>query len=362
VYEENLQALNFYKSQGFKIQSKYSDEGHIKIKMTWKEVKNIARVIAVFKGLYKLDHEGKEILLDITGNMKKANNFPVVGDLVVLNKNMDIIKEILPRKSKLSRKVAGSEISEQILVSNIDYIFIVSSLNYDFNLARLERYLTMAYESGAKPVFILTKSDIGIDIEDKILELEKISFGLPIHIISLLDEASLGPIKKYFEEENIVTLVGSSGVGKSSLINKLLGREILETKEIREDDSKGRHTTTHRELFYLNKGAIIDTPGMRELQLWSGDLSNTFEDILELSTKCKFKNCSHNNEPACAIRNAIENGELSEDRFNRYLKLQRELAFIDSKLKEGFKRAEKQKVINMMGTLNARKNIKKEKK
>lgn len=316
------------------------------------------RVIAVFKGLYKVDINGEQKLLGITGNMKKNGEFPVVGDLVTLGENQDIISGIEPRKTKLSRKVAGAEIIEQVLASNLDYIFIVTSLNHDFNIARLERYLTMAYESGAKPVFILTKADIGEEVEEKISELEAISFGVPIHKISIIDDESIVPIKKYFEKENIVTLVGSSGVGKSSLINKLLGHEVLDTAGIREDDAKGRHTTTHRELFYLNKGAIIDTPGMRELQFWSGDLGSSFEDVEELIAKCKFSDCSHGNEPGCAVKNAIKIGELSEERFYRYQKLQKELRFMENKKNTNEKRAEKQKVIDMMGSLDARKKIK----
>lgn len=319
---------------------------------------NLVRVIAVFKGLFKVDFEGEPKLLSITGNMKKNGEFPVVGDLVSLNETKDIIVGIEPRKTKLSRKVAGAEIIEQVLASNLDYIFIVSSLNHDFNIARLERYLTMAYESGAKPVFILTKADIGEDVEEKINELENISFGTTIHTVSVIDDESLIPIKKYFEEKNIITLVGSSGVGKSSLINKLLGKEVLDTGAIREDDAKGRHTTSHRELFYLDKGAIIDTPGMRELQFWGGDLGSSFEDVEELFTKCKFSNCTHESEPGCAVKNAIKIGELSEDRFNRYKKLQKELRFIENKKNTSAKLAEKQKMVDMMGSLNIR-NVKK---
>lgn len=319
------------------------------------------RVIAVFKGLYRVDIEGDQNLLPITGNMKKNGEFPVVGDLVKLNETYDCIIEIEPRKTKLSRKVAGNEVIEQILVSNIDYVFIVSSLNHDFNIARLERYLTFVYESGASPIFILTKADIGEDIDKKISDLELISFGVPIHKVSIINDSSIEPLRKYFKDGKITTLVGSSGVGKSTLINKLLGEEVLDTGGIRVDDAKGRHTTTHRELFYVNEGAIIDTPGMRELQFWSGDLGSSFEDVENLIAQCKFSDCSHTNEPKCAIRNAIEIGELSKERFTRYQKLQKELVFIESKHNAGLKRAEKEKIIGMMGSLSARKNIKNKK-
>lgn len=319
------------------------------------------RVVAVYKGLYKVFIEGDYKTLPTTGNMKKSGQFPVVGDLVELNNEREVITSILPRKTKLSRKVAGNEVIEQILASNIDYVFIVTSLNDDFNIARLERYLTFVYESGANPVFILTKSDVGEEVEEKITELEAISFGVPIFKVSIFNEESINSIKEYFEKEIIATLVGSSGVGKSSLINKLLGNEVLETSGIREDDAKGRHTTTHRELFFLEKGAIIDTPGMRELQFWGGDLSNSFEDVESLITKCKFNDCTHTNEPKCAIRTAILTGELLEERFERYKKLQKELKYIENKQNEGVKRAEKDKMIKMMGSLDARKNIKNKK-
>lgn len=317
-----------------------------------------ARIIAVYKGLWKVEAQNEQKLLKITGNMHKNGEFPVVGDWVYLNDNEDIINEICERKTKLSRKEAGSRVVEQVLASNIDYVFIVSSLNDDFNIARLERYMTMVYESGASPVFILTKADVGEDIEGKVEELESISFGIPIHIVSIEDDASIEHLRKYFEKENTIGLVGSSGVGKSTLVNKLLGREIIKTASIREDDDKGRHTTTHRELFHLDKGAIIDTPGMRELQLWQGDLSNTFEDIEELAAKCKFSDCSHRNEPGCAVRNAIEIGQISEERYERYQKLNKELRYVENKRTMSAKRAEKQKMIDMMGSLDLRKKIK----
>ena len=317
-----------------------------------------ARVIAVHRGLWKVETDGDEKFLNITGTMHKNGEFPVVGDWVVLGEGEDIIDEILPRKTKLSRKEAGSKITEQVLASNLDYVFIVSSLNDDFNIARLERYLTMVYESGAMPVFVLTKADIGEGIDTKVSELEDISFGVPIHTVSVEDEESIALLKTYFEKGNTIALVGSSGVGKSTLINKFLGREALKTADIREDDAKGRHTTTHRELFYIDKGAIIDTPGMRELQLWGGDLSNTFEDIEELALKCRFSDCSHQNEPGCAVRNAMEIGQLSEERFERYKKLNKELRYIENKRVLSAKRAEKQKIIDMMGSLDMKKKVK----
>lgn len=316
------------------------------------------RVTAVFKGIYKVRIDNEDFLVDIRGKLKHQNIFPAVGDYVYLDEKNTIIEEVLERFSKVSRNIAGNTTNEQIIATNIDYIFIVSSLNDDFNLSRLERYLTLVYDSGASPVFILTKKDLGIDIDHKVEELENIAYGVPIHLVAKDDSSSIEPLKDYLVGGKTIAFIGSSGVGKSTLLNSILGKEVALTKDIREDDSKGRHTTTHRELFEAYDGYIIDTPGMRELQLWSGDINSSFEDIEELSTQCKFRDCSHNKEPKCAVREAISTGVLDQKRFDNYTKLKRELELVEVKKTQGSKQMEKKKIINMMGTLDARKNIK----
>ena len=314
------------------------------------------RVISVFRDLYRVSVENKEINAPITGSMIKNYKFPVVGDYVEVS-NQGQITEIYPRKTILSRKVAGKKIKEQPIVSNVDFIFIVTSLNKDFNIARLERYLTMVYESGASPCFILTKADLDEDIDGKVADLEEIAFGVPIHVVSSYEDRGIDEIRGYLKDEVTIGLIGSSGVGKSTLINKLLGSQVIKTKEIRVGDDKGKHTTTRREMFKVEDGYIIDTPGMRELQIWGGDTSETFSDIEELALSCKFPDCRHGNEPGCAVRRAIETGELTEERLTNYFKLKREVANIENKQSMGHKFAEREKMRNMMGSLDMRKKI-----
>lgn len=312
------------------------------------------RIITVYKDLYEVSDGEKSFLSKISGNMLYNKNYPVVGDYVEL-KGEDIIIDIKDRKSLLKRVASGSDVDDQVMVANIDYVFIVSSMNNDFNLNRLERYLTMVYDSGAMPVFILSKADLAEDKEFYIDQLEEIAYGVDIHIVSSFDESSIKKIRKYLIDGNTITLVGSSGVGKSTIINNLLGYQKSLTKDIRDDD-KGRHTTTTRQLYYIDNGAIIDTPGMRELKI-SSNLDKSFEDIIELAKKCKFNNCTHESEPDCAIKKAIENGDLSQKRFDNYQKLLKEITHYDNLAKGGHKFMEKEKIKNMMGSLDARKKI-----
>ena len=308
----------------------------------------IARVAVEYKGMYKLYTETGEVLAEITGKMRYNNQFPAVGDWVLIdlqdNSERAIIHNILPRKSKFSRKVAGENTKEQIVAANIDTVFIVTSLNQDFNLRRLERYLTIAWDSGAKPVIVLSKADLCDDAQAKKTEVETIAFGVPIHIVSSLTGKGLNELEEYLKTGYTAALLGSSGVGKSTIINQLLGQEKMEVNEIRINDGRGKHTTTHRELIVLEDGGIvIDTPGMREIQLWDGNegIKESFEDIEALAQNCKFNDCQHDSEPGCAVKKAIEQGELPEKRLESYRKLERELLFIERKKKYGTVRAAK---------------------
>lgn len=314
-----------------------------------------ARVAVEYKGMYKLYTERGEVLAEITGKMRYNNQFPAVGDWVIIDlhdsQDRAIIHDILPRKSKFSRKAAGAETREQIVAANIDTVFIVTSLNQDFNLRRLERYLTIAWNSGAKPVIVLSKADLFDKPEVKKAEVETIAFGVPIHIISSLTGEGLNELKNYLNRGKTTALLGSSGVGKSTIINKLLDQEKMEVNEIRFNDGRGKHTTSHRELIVLETGGIvIDTPGMREIQLWddSEGINESFDDLKAIAKDCKFNDCQHNSEPGCAIKEAIKNGELAEEKLESYRKLKRELLYVERKRKYGAEYANKLKYKELM--------------
>lgn len=300
------------------------------------------RISVEHKGLYDVLTEHGELLGEITGkiryNATGRHDYPAVGDWVAVSavpqEGKAYIHGILPRKSKFSRKAAGLTTEEQIVATNVDTVFLVNALNQDFNLRRLERYLLMAWESGATPVIVLSKADLCEDVQRYMDEVETIAFGVPTFAVSAENGTGLDALSSFIKEGETVALLGSSGVGKSTLANKLFGQEVLKTNDIREEDGKGKHTTTHRELLVLEKGGIlIDTPGMRELQLWEGDnsLSQSFQDIEAFAEQCRFRDCTHNNEPGCGVQSAIETGELDEERYNSFLKLQRELAYFARK-------------------------------
>lgn len=314
---------------------------------------SVGRVIVEHKHMYRISDGNTEYLGELTGKFRfeatSRNDYPAVGDFVLFSKldnGKALIHEVLPRSSSFARQAAGLKTEEQIIATNIDYVFIVNALNDDFNIRRLERYLTLAYESGASPIFIFTKKDLCENIEIKLHEAEKIAFGVPMFAISSIEREGIEELQPYLKKGDTITLVGSSGVGKSTLLNTLMGVEIQKTQEIRNNDDKGKHTTTHRELFSLPNGAlIIDTPGMRELQLWSSgeSISTVFQDIDELVSQCKFTDCSHNNEPGCAIKKALENGSLENERYESYKKLQKEIAYHLRKQDVHLMRAEKEK-------------------
>jgi len=300
------------------------------------------RVALEHKHIYRVYTEQGEILAEVSGKLRHLamgrEDYPAVGDWVILDvraaEGRGTIHGILPRHSKFSRKAAGATTEEQIVAVNVDTVFLVNALNQDFNLRRLERYLILAWESGASPVVILSKADLCEDAAAKAAEAEAVAIGVPIHVVSSLTDAGLDTLSDYVREGQTVALLGSSGVGKSTLVNRLYGEEVLATGGIREDDDRGRHTTTHRELVVLpGGGLLIDTPGMRELQLWDADegLSAGFSDVEELAAECRFQDCKHEKEPGCAVQTALRSGTLKRERYDSYLKLQRELAYLARK-------------------------------
>ncbi|MDA3847163.1 MAG: ribosome small subunit-dependent GTPase A [Vallitaleaceae bacterium] len=300
----------------------------------------VGRVISAHAKLYSVMTEDGEIVAEVTGKyayqQASQNTYPAVGDWVVMDvqEGKGLIQKTLSRKTKFSRKIAGTETIEQIVAANFDTVFIVNALNKDYNIRKLERYLVVAWESGARPVVILSKADLCNDVDDKLLEVESIALGVDIHPISSIYGDGLEDLKVYLKPGKTVVVLGSSGVGKSTLVNTLAGNDILKVQKVREDDDRGRHTTTHRELVLLpGGGMILDTPGMRELGLWTGKegLDNVFEEILTLSHMCKFTDCSHRSEPGCAVREAIENGTLTKERLESYDKLKKEAAYIEHK-------------------------------
>ncbi|MBP0725881.1 ribosome small subunit-dependent GTPase A [Bacillus sp. RG28] len=314
----------------------------------------VARVISEQRKLYKLHNGDSELVGEVSGKFefeaKMKSEFPAVGDWVLIEKlaseQKAIIKKVLPRISQFSRQAAGGKTEEQIVAANIDFVFIVMALNNDFNIRRLERYLLVAYESGANPIIILTKKDLCLDLDEKLQLVDEIAFGVPIYSVNSLDGEGISEIRDLITEGKTVSLLGSSGVGKSTLLNALLGDQIQITQGVREGDDRGKHTTTHRQLFFLpDHGMVIDTPGMRELQLWSGEnhLDSTFSDIDELANQCKFSDCQHKNEPGCAVQKAIEENRLDAQRLTSYRKLQRELAYAERKQDASLARVQKEK-------------------
>ena len=309
------------------------NEGYIKEASICNDDFYLGRVSVQYKDIYKVFTEEGEVLARVSGKLSYSSNntldYPVVGDWVLLdrtdNKNGDaIIHKVLSRKSYFSRKIAGSRFDIQIVAANIDYIFICTALNNDFNINRLERYIAVAWDSMAIPVIVLTKSDLCEDIDERLRAVQEVAIGIEILVTSSLNENGYEKVKEYIKSGTTIAFIGSSGVGKSTLINKILNKDILKTNSVDEND-KGRHTTTHRELFVLEEGGvIIDTPGMRELGLMSADVDKSFSNIEELESQCKFSDCTHKNEPKCAVREAIEKGELDLDRLERYKKLKRE--------------------------------------
>ncbi|MFD1774495.1 ribosome small subunit-dependent GTPase A [Paenibacillus rhizophilus] len=299
------------------------------------------RIVGDFGSKYRIRTDDGEQWGELSGRLRHTletfGEYPAVGDWTSVKKADGghlIIQGVLPRRSVISRKAAGSQPREQIVAANIDTLFLVSALNDDYNLRRMERYLIMAWNSGASPVILLTKADLCHDPESKIAEMEMTAPGVPVHAVSAHLGSGRESLLPYVGEGQTVALTGSSGCGKSTLVNWLCGADLQLTREVREDDSRGRHTTTRRELFLLpDGGVIVDTPGMRELQLWEDDggLDLAFADIGQLSERCRYADCRHEREEGCAVLEAVSSGELEEKRLQSYRKTQRELQYQTAK-------------------------------
>jgi ribosome biogenesis GTPase / thiamine phosphate phosphatase len=300
------------------------------------------RVAVQHRGAYDALTELGELRCDVAGRLYEESSspadLPAVGDWVAIaaraEEDAGTIQALLPRRTRFSRKTAWQAAEEQVLAANVDVVFIVTSLNEDLNLRRLERYLILARESGAQPAVLLTKSDLARDPEAARAAVEAVAADVPVHVLSSLSGEGLDTVRAYLRPGVTAALLGSSGVGKSTLVNTLAGTELLETQELR-GDGQGRHTTVRRELVQLPGGAlVIDTPGMRELQLWVADeaLEETFDDVTSLFEHCRFADCSHESEPGCAVKAALAAGTLAQERWDSYLKLEAELAHLERRL------------------------------
>ena len=293
-----------------------------------------ARVVAEHRGGYLVRGVRDERLAHPRGKLRDAElegGMPAVGDWVAICDapgGRAAIEAVLPRRTKVSRKTPWLKSEEHILVANVDTVLLVSGLDGDFNARRLERYLIAAWDSGADPVIVLTKLDLCNDVTE-IVEAEAIGMGVPVLPVSNVSGEGIDAVRAMLAPRKTFALLGSSGVGKSSLLNRLAGRRLMPTGDPRRD-GRGRHTTRHRQLLVLPGGALfVDTPGLRELQVWEGDLDTAFADIAELASQCRFNDCSHASEPACAVREALESGALESERWENYLKLQRELRALE---------------------------------
>jgi len=312
------------------------------------------RVFTHNRHVYSVYTESGEITAEISGSLLyrvDEPELPVVGDWIAFRQHapgdLAVIHEVLPRRNRFSRKAAGRAFSEQVIAANIDTLFVVCGLDHDYNLRRLERYLAAADETGAFVVIVLTKSDLCSNVEELLNDVASIAPSVPILPVNALSSESVATLLNHLDEGRTAALIGSSGVGKSTIVNQLLGATSQTTQPTRDSDGRGRHTTTQRELFILPSGGLIlDNPGIRELHLWSdtGSLDTAFPEIETLAEFCKFRDCSHQGNHGCAVREALARGELSQERWRNYLKLQGELRHMALQLDQNARRNAKQRI------------------
>ncbi|OMF81664.1 ribosome small subunit-dependent GTPase A [Paenibacillus glucanolyticus] len=311
-----------------------------------------ARVTAQFSKQYRIITQEGEQTAVVTGKYEyeagSKSDFPAVGDWVLVEplqgESRAVIHKLLPRKSAVTRREAGSVPDEQVIAANMDTVFIINALNKDFNVRRIERYLIAVWESGAAPVILLTKADLCESPETYVSLVEEVALGVPVFVVSSLKDQGKEQLQDYLVQGKTVAITGTSGAGKSTLLNWLSGQEMQRVQGIREEDARGRHTTTHRELFVLPGGAImVDTPGMRELQLWDSEegFETAFADISTLAQQCRFHDCRHETEAGCAVREALQDGTLDAKRYANYKKTERELAHIARKERASTRRQNK---------------------
>jgi ribosome biogenesis GTPase len=298
-----------------------------------------ARVTLEHQNIYTVHTGQEELLATVAGRVRhrvaERHEFPAVGDWIVLDprpsRARGVIQAVLPRRSKFSRKVAGDLTMEQVIAANIDTVFLMMGLDRDYSVRRIERYLITTRDGGASPVIVLNKTDVCADLPLCIAEVEAVAGGAPVIALSVRKSESLDALTPHLSPGRTIALLGSSGVGKSTLVNRLNGQDVQRTREVRESDQRGRHTTSHRELIVLPSGALlIDTPGMRELQLWDGgdSVAAAFDDVAAIGIECRFRDCRHATEPGCAVKQAVDDGRLAADRLEAFSALQRESAFV----------------------------------
>ncbi|KYP79571.1 ribosome small subunit-dependent GTPase A [Ferroacidibacillus organovorans] len=300
-----------------------------------------ARVLSEAQGLYRVAFEEGECFAEVSGRLRHGalgrEDYPAVGDFVAISGGNQydhaVIHAILERSSCLRRKAAGNVQDAQVIAANVDVLFLVNAAN-DVNIRRIERYLIVAWESGAIPVIVLSKADLANDVERLLADVENVAPGVAVHAVSVAQQVGLEPLNDYLKSGVTASLIGSSGAGKSTLVNHWMNADVQHVQAVREEDGRGRHTTTQRTLFALPTNAfVIDTPGMRELQLWDSDegVEDAFGDLETMAKTCAFRDCSHVSEPGCAIQQAIANGDVSAARFLNYRKMLRELAYVARK-------------------------------
>lgn len=321
-----------------------------------------------------VDHGSQWVVMTEVGHVKAqlsgrfrntSDTKVVVGDWVALslmNHNEEgLIHEVLKRKTEFARKIAGNTVEKQVQGANFDTVFIVMALNNDFNVRKLERFVLAAWDTGARPVVVLTKTDLCDSVEDKLLEACEVVPGVEVFAVSALMKDGLAPLDKYLKAETTIALFGASGVGKSTLINTLAGDEVMKVNRVRHGDDRGTHTTTHREMIFIGDGiGLIDTPGMRELGIWDdgSGVDQTFSEIRDLAGQCQFKDCQHDKEPGCAIKEALASGDLDKERYESYLKLKKEARFIERKSKQKLRLEEQNKWKKINQDYRNRKKVK----